>query len=43
MVLAVEPKLVVPGWGGMTVEDTVVVSVHGAEWLTGASTDLQVG
>lgn len=42
MVLAVEPKLIAPGWGGMTVEDTVVVGARGAEWLTSAGTELQV-
>ncbi len=43
MVLAVEPKVIDPGWGGMTVEDTVVVTAAGASRLTGASRELQLG
>lgn len=37
MVLAVEPKLMIPGWGGITSEDTVVVTEDGCEALTGAA------
>lgn len=42
MVLAIEPKVIVPGWGGMTVEDTVVVTRDGAVRLTGGSTELEL-
>lgn len=42
MVLAIEPKVIVPGWGGMTVEDTVVVSPGGGRRLTGGSTELEL-
>ncbi len=43
MVLAVEPKVIIPGWGGMTLEDAVVVRREGAERLTGGGTDLRLG
>ena len=34
MVLALEPKVIIPGWGGMTLEETVAVTEAGAEVLT---------
>lgn len=34
MVLALEPKVIVPGWGGLTLEDMVVVTEEGAQRLT---------
>lgn len=34
MVLALEPKVIVPGWGGLTLEDMVMVTADGAERLT---------
>ncbi|MDD5095076.1 MAG: Xaa-Pro peptidase family protein [Dehalococcoidia bacterium] len=34
MTLAIEPKLVVPGWGGIDIEDTVLVTKSGYERLT---------
>ena len=40
MVLAIEPKLMVPGWGGVDIEDTVVVTPHGNEFLTRARREL---
>ena len=40
MVLAVEPKLVVPGWGGIQIEDTVVVTGFGHEILTSSTREL---
>jgi Xaa-Pro dipeptidase len=40
MVLAVEPKVIVPAWGGLTIEDTVLVTDGAPEVLTTASTDL---
>ncbi|HVM12983.1 MAG TPA: Xaa-Pro peptidase family protein [Egibacteraceae bacterium] len=42
MVLAVEPKVIVPGWGGLTVEDTVVLTRYGAQRLTGVTTELEL-
>lgn len=42
MVLAIEPKVVIPGWGGMTLEDTVVVTRGGAQPLTGTGTELEI-
>ncbi len=36
MTVAIEPKIIVPGWGGLTLEDTVVVTPSGAEMVTHA-------
>ena len=40
MVLALEPKLIIPGWGGLDIEDTLVVTASGAEWITYGSKEL---
>ena len=37
MVLALEPKIIVPGWGGMTLEETVAVTEAGHEVITRSS------
>jgi len=42
MVLAVEPKLIDPGWGGLTIEDTVLITDQGAERLTQAGRELEM-
>ena len=42
MVLAIEPKVIIPGWGGLTVEDTVLVTAGAPEVLTPAPTQLEV-
>ena len=42
MVIAIEPKLMIPGWGGLTNEDTVRVTATGSEVLTGADTALNI-
>lgn len=42
MVLAIEPKVIIPGWGGLTVEDTVLVTTGAPEVLTLAPTQLEV-
>ena len=38
-VLALEPKIIVPGWGGMTLEETVVVTEAGREVITRSSVE----
>ncbi|MBI2857625.1 MAG: aminopeptidase P family protein [Chloroflexi bacterium] len=40
MVLALEPKLVIPGWGGLGLEDTVVVTCDGCAILTEGKREL---
>lgn len=43
MTLAIEPGIYVPGWGGVRLEDTVLVTEEGPERLTRASFDLEIG
>ena len=40
MILTVEPGVYIEGFGGIRIEDDVVVTAHGAEELTTASRDL---
>ncbi|MBI2958333.1 MAG: aminopeptidase P family protein [Chloroflexi bacterium] len=40
MVLALEPKLIVPGWGGVDLEDTLYVTCDGCELLTRSRREL---
>jgi Xaa-Pro dipeptidase len=42
MVFTVEPGVYIPGWGGIRIEDDVVVEAGGARLLTGAGRELRV-
>nr|WP_309144600.1 M24 family metallopeptidase [Fictibacillus sp. WQ 8-8] len=41
MVITVEPGIYIPGFGGVRIEDLVVITKHGHENLTKSTKDLQ--
>jgi len=42
MVITIEPGLYIPGWGGIRIEDTVVVRRQGCSYITRTEKDLTV-
>jgi Xaa-Pro aminopeptidase len=42
MVITIEPGLYIPGWGGIRIEDTLVVRTQGCDYITRTNKDLTV-
>jgi Xaa-Pro aminopeptidase len=42
MVFTIEPGIYIPGWGGVRIEDTIVVTRDGWRMLTGVPKDLMI-
>jgi Xaa-Pro aminopeptidase len=42
MVITIEPGIYIPQWGGVRIEDTVLVKENGCEILTPVTKDLVV-
>jgi Xaa-Pro aminopeptidase len=42
MVFTVEPGVYIPGWGGVRIEDDIVVEKDGCRLLTGADRSLRI-
>ena len=42
MVITIEPGLYIPGWGGIRIEDTLVVRKQGCDYITRTNKDLTV-
>jgi Xaa-Pro aminopeptidase len=42
MVITVEPGIYLPGWGGVRIEDLLVITEDGSQNFTTATKDLQI-